>query len=153
MAARVKSARTERGLSQVELAEAAGVSPGNIGNLEAGTRTNPRELLAIAAALHVLPEWLKSGNGTRHVRPIEGRLDDQGFRPDIAQREGTVSPVAPAPTRISAATVLLARSLGESSPTIRSAAAPLLARLATHPEDAVEIGATLERLFAGSPSG
>lgn len=65
IAERTKEARDALGLSQVELAELAKVSPGTIGNLEAGTRKSPRELLAIAAALKINPEWLKSGRGAR----------------------------------------------------------------------------------------
>lgn len=62
---RTKEAREALGLNQVELAKLAKVSPGTIGNLEAGTRKNPRELLAIAAALQVNPQWLKTGKGPR----------------------------------------------------------------------------------------
>lgn len=67
IAERTKEVREALGLSQVELAARAKVSPGTIGNLEAGTRKNPRELLAIAAALQVNPEWLKSGRGMRAI--------------------------------------------------------------------------------------
>lgn len=67
LADRLKAARKRSGLSQVELAKRAKVSPGTIGNLEAGTRDNPRELLAIASALAVNPEWLKSGKGAELV--------------------------------------------------------------------------------------
>jgi SOS-response transcriptional repressor LexA len=62
---RLAWARERRGLSQPALAKLAGVSQGTIGNIEAGTRHNPRELLAIAAAAGVQAEWLKSGKGPR----------------------------------------------------------------------------------------
>jgi transcriptional regulator with XRE-family HTH domain len=58
---RLKQARAEFGISQAALAAKAGVSTSAIGNLEAGIRNEPRELLAIAAALGVRAEWLKSG--------------------------------------------------------------------------------------------
>jgi len=61
IAERLKEARLEANLSQPALAKRARVSPGTIGNIEAGTRSNPRELLAIAAAVKVRPEWLKTG--------------------------------------------------------------------------------------------
>lgn len=64
---RTREAREALGLSQIELAKRAKVSPGTIGNLEAGTRKSPRELLAIAAALKVNAEWLKSGKGPREA--------------------------------------------------------------------------------------
>jgi SOS-response transcriptional repressor LexA len=60
-------ARQRRGLSQPGLAKLAGVSQGTIGNIEAGIRQNPRELLAIAAAVGVPAEWLKSGKGPRDL--------------------------------------------------------------------------------------
>lgn len=60
---RMKWARGQRKLSQHQLAKAAGVSVGTIGNAEAGLRDKPRELLAIARALGANPEWLERGTG------------------------------------------------------------------------------------------
>ncbi|NQW92667.1 MAG: LexA family transcriptional regulator [Polaromonas sp.] len=62
---RLKEAREAAGLKQQELATAAGVSQGTIANIESGLRKNPRELLAIAKALNVQPEWLKNGKSPR----------------------------------------------------------------------------------------
>lgn len=61
LSARLIQARVRLGLSQTDLAQRAGVSQGTIGNIEAGIRKQPRELLAIAAAVGVRPEWLKDG--------------------------------------------------------------------------------------------
>lgn len=63
IAYRLKEAREAAGMTQPELAKKAGVSPGTIGNIEAGTRKNPRELLAIARAAGVRAEWLRDGKG------------------------------------------------------------------------------------------
>lgn len=63
---RIKAARTTQGISQAELARRVGVSAGTIGNHEAATRAKPRELLAIAEALGVTPEWLERGTGPMH---------------------------------------------------------------------------------------
>jgi phage repressor protein C with HTH and peptisase S24 domain len=60
---RLKWARERANLTQLGLAEKARVSPGTIGNLETSARKSPRELLAIASALGVRPEWLKTGRG------------------------------------------------------------------------------------------
>lgn len=61
-ASRLKYAREQiAGMSQVELAKKAGVSPGSIGNYEAGTREMPRDILKLSAALGVSPIWLQEG--------------------------------------------------------------------------------------------
>lgn len=62
---RLKVAREAVNLTQEQLAVKAGVSQGTIANIEGGVRKNPRELLAIAKAVGVNPEWLKSGKGSR----------------------------------------------------------------------------------------
>jgi transcriptional regulator with XRE-family HTH domain len=62
---RAKDARKELGLSQQQVAKKAGVTQGTIGNIESGERKVPRELLAIAKALEVRPQWLKDGTGSR----------------------------------------------------------------------------------------
>lgn len=65
LAARLKLARAALGLSQEALAKAAGVRQSTIGNIEAGIRQLPRDLHAIAKALRVNEEWLRSGAGPR----------------------------------------------------------------------------------------
>jgi transcriptional regulator with XRE-family HTH domain len=64
IAERLLEARLSKEWTQGQLASAAGVSQGTIGNIESGLRKNPRELLAIAAALGVSPDWLKTGKGS-----------------------------------------------------------------------------------------
>jgi transcriptional regulator with XRE-family HTH domain len=59
LAARLIYARTRLQLTQEDVAKRAGVSQGTIGNIESDFRRNPRELLAIARAVGVRPEWLK----------------------------------------------------------------------------------------------
>lgn len=78
---RLKALREQAHLTQGQLAAMAGVSQGTIGNIEAGARKEPRNLLAIARALGVDPEWLQTGRGkpaialaTSSVRPPA--LDD-----------------------------------------------------------------------------
>lgn len=62
---RLRDAREAASLTQEQLAAKAGVSQGTIANVESGARKNPRELMAIAKAAKVNPEWLKSGKGQR----------------------------------------------------------------------------------------
>lgn len=61
LAARLKSARKERGWSQEELAERSGVSQSNISKIERGTTQSPEGLVELAAALGRDPLWLKTG--------------------------------------------------------------------------------------------
>jgi len=64
---RLKAARIAAGFSsQAKLARAAGVSPGAVGNWEAGTREQPRDLLDLARVLRVSPEWLAKGVPATH---------------------------------------------------------------------------------------
>lgn len=79
LADRIREARELMGWSQAQLAKEAGISQSTIGNIEAGTRHQPRSLMNVAAALHRRPKWLQTGQGPE--------FDD-----------ATASPVAPAPT-------------------------------------------------------
>ena len=64
LAERLKWARTQKDLSQEQLAKAAGVSQGTIGNLESGIRDTARKITSIAAAAGVDPTWLAEGVGS-----------------------------------------------------------------------------------------
>jgi SOS-response transcriptional repressor LexA len=63
LAARLKAARKAAGLTQVQLAERAGVNQSDISKIERGATLTPAGLVEIAAALGVDPMWLKSGDG------------------------------------------------------------------------------------------
>jgi transcriptional regulator with XRE-family HTH domain len=84
IADRTKEARERLGWTQPELAKRAGVAPGTIGNIEAGTRKNPRELLAIAAALGVNPQWLKSGEGPEGASQAAQSIQPAQTMPTLA---------------------------------------------------------------------
>lgn len=60
---RMKEARTRKGWNQAQLALAAGVSPGTIGNIESGTRQAKGSLPQIAKALGISHDWLANGEG------------------------------------------------------------------------------------------
>lgn len=60
---RVKARRKELGLSQVVVAKQAGMTQGNLSDLERGRNTTTINLLAIAKALSVDPMWLQFGEG------------------------------------------------------------------------------------------
>lgn len=71
---RLRHARKLRGLSQVQLAEAAKVTQASISDLERGKSKSFRgeTLVAIARTLHVSPEWLAKG---------VGRMEDDDMPP------------------------------------------------------------------------
>jgi transcriptional regulator with XRE-family HTH domain len=58
---RVREARERLKLTQEQLASRARVSQGTIANLESGYRARPRNLLLLAEALGVTPQWLERG--------------------------------------------------------------------------------------------
>jgi transcriptional regulator with XRE-family HTH domain len=64
LADRLSWARTQKGLSQDQLAINAGVSQSTIGNLEAGIRLTARKITSIANALEVDAMWLAEGVGS-----------------------------------------------------------------------------------------
>lgn len=60
---RLKAAREHAGLTQVQLAEAAGVNQSDITKLENGKRQGTAALARIAAAVKADPLWLESRQG------------------------------------------------------------------------------------------
>ena len=115
IAERLKLARGTR--SQADVAAAAGVSAGTIGNIESGSRKVPRELFAIAAAVGVDPLWLQTGRGS--MRPAS--------RPATSMEAAEESAPAYAPLA-DPADVLAAMGtlLKTVSPNMRSAFADVL---------------------------
>jgi phage repressor protein C with HTH and peptisase S24 domain len=69
LASRLVWARTEKKLSQDELAKKIGVSQGAIGHLELGTRLSSRKITALADALGVNALWLAEGKGDPSPSP------------------------------------------------------------------------------------
>lgn len=68
LAERLTWARTQKEMSQQQLADRAGVAQSTIGSLEAGTRLTARKIIAIADALEVNGRWLAEGMGQHDVR-------------------------------------------------------------------------------------
>jgi len=132
IAKRVKGTRLELGWSQVQLAEAVGVSQSTIGNIESGFRQRPRELVSIAKALRVSPGWLETGTG------------EQEEAAAVAAENG--------PPSVRALVEQLAAIARKQRPTMRKNLANLLVDVATQPDDAELIEQTIldiERLFQG----
>lgn len=83
LAKRLTSARTDKGLSQQQLAKLAGVAQSTIGSLESGSRLSARKITAIADALGVNSLWLAEGKGPRDASaPAVIGLVAEASRPD-----------------------------------------------------------------------
>jgi transcriptional regulator with XRE-family HTH domain len=129
---RIKEARSALGWSQVQLADEAGVTQSAIGNIESGLRQRPRELVSLAKALRVSPEWLETGQGPRTER---ASLELVG---------------ADAEPSVRALVEYLAEIAAQQRPTLRKNLANLLVDLVEHPEDTALIEQTIadiERFF------
>lgn len=136
IASRVKAARLEKGWSQGQLAEEVGLSQSTIGNIEAGVRKRPRELVSIAKALEVSAEWLESGKGAK-----KGSGSD---RPPLKLVGAQEAP------SVRAAVELLAGLAAQQRPTLRKNLGNLLIDLVEHPDDPALIEQTItdiERFF------
>ncbi|MGJ7533919.1 MULTISPECIES: helix-turn-helix domain-containing protein [unclassified Variovorax] len=129
---RIKEARGALGWSQVQLADEVGVTQSAIGNIESGLRQRPRELVSLAKALRVSPEWLETGKGPRTER---ASLKLMG---------------ADAEPSVRALVEYLAEIAAQQRPTLRKNLANLLVDLVEHPEDTALIEQTIgdiERFF------
>lgn len=120
---RIKEARSALDWSQVQLADEAGVTQSAIGNIESGLRQRPRELVSIAKALRVSPEWLETGKGPRTER---ASLKLVGVEPSVR-----------------ALVEYLAGIAAQQRPTLRKNLANLLVDLIEHPEDTALVEQTI----------
>lgn len=73
LAARFKARRLELGMTQVEVATAAGVSQQSIESIESGRTRKPRNVLELAKALKCAPDWLLNGKNIMPLAEISTR--------------------------------------------------------------------------------
>lgn len=128
---RLKALRQEKGWSQLQLAEAAGVSQSAIGNIESGQRKRPRDLVSIGAALGVSAEWLETGKSESERPPLRLVGADQ-------------------PPTVRDVVEQLAAIARKERPTLRKNLGNLLVELVEHPDDPDVIEQTItdiERFF------
>jgi len=82
VASRLRQSRTDRGLSVLALATAAGLSHTAVGNVERGTMPTLATAEALATALDVSPAWLAYGLGPMELpgrrRAAESPAPDHG---------------------------------------------------------------------------
>lgn len=73
---RVKKCRHERALSQKKLAQLAGLRQPSISSLESGENSTTRNIVFLANALHVNPDWLQTGRGNKYPTEVTAPKDD-----------------------------------------------------------------------------
>lgn len=127
LADRIKATRQKLGWSQAHLAAEAGISQSTIGNIESGFRQRPRELVSIAQALGVSPEWLETGKTPTPNRLLELVRKDPA--PDMASVRGAVE--------------FLAAVAAQQRPTLRKNLGNLLVELIEHPDDPAVVEQTI----------
>ncbi len=81
---RIKQARKEIGMTQVELAKHAKVNQSTIGDLERGHTSKTPSVVQIAKALKVSAEWLSTGKGSRELSNVAPAPDLRGYVPLIS---------------------------------------------------------------------
>src|SRR5262245_2516491 len=87
IAVRVRQRRDEKGFTQEQLAQRAGVSKSFISEIEAGTRgASGLKYLAIADALDVEVQWLLTGAEQPSARPESRVIPPEVAR--VAETEG-----------------------------------------------------------------
>lgn len=124
---RLVQARKHAGLTQTALAKAVGMSQSAYAGAET-TGQGSTYTSQLAAACGVRPEWLATGAG-----PMVGETETHTTRPE--------------PDALSAALRTLADTLRTADKETRLAVAPLLSMLATEPDRAENIIATLWKLL------
>lgn len=139
------AARKHAGLSQADLAKAVGMSQSGLAEAEM-TAQGSSKTAQIAAVTGVNPKWLADGEGAMLI----------AAEPESPYRLAPAAKVAPAPIPIapSVAVHSLISQLGElleqHDHLARLSIAPLLQRLAEHPQERAAIAQHVHRALSGN---
>lgn len=141
--ARLAAARKHAGLSQGALAKAVGMAQSTLAEAERGAHGSAKTTL-IAARTGVDAHWLATGQGVM-LPAIRHLSDDSG----TYQLERTKPANAPTPLNPHQGIYQVIMSLGallsEQNHLSRISIAPLLQRLAEHPEETEDIARQVQR--------
>lgn len=77
LAERVKYARELKKISQCDIAKKAGISQPTYFKIENGLTLKPRNIVEIAQALNVNPDWLATGEGSMENKPTIDELRNE----------------------------------------------------------------------------
>lgn len=78
---RIKEARKDAKLTQIELADRSGVKQSTISDLERGVSRGTTSLAQLASALGVSALWLETGKGDRSVKSRQEKVKALAFEP------------------------------------------------------------------------
>lgn len=96
LAQRLKLARQQRKLSQIQLAEASGMKQGDISKIETGRIQQTTGIARLAAALGVSPLWLEMGEGAQPLwtdaQPLGTELGG-GLDHALSDESATINPI------------------------------------------------------------
>lgn len=73
---RLKEARRDAGLTQVQLAKRVGITQASYSELERGEGRGSKHIVPLAAALGVRPEWLQTGGLPKTAAPDVQRTEE-----------------------------------------------------------------------------
>ena len=149
--ARLFAARIHARLSQAELGKAVGLSQGTIGEAEY-TANGSGKTTKIAAVTGVSAAWLASNEGEMilsmapELHKVSEAIPDGWHKPHQAQDTTAIQPKP----NIYQAITTLGSLLKDHSHLSRLSVAPLLQRLAEHPEETDEIARQIQRNLSDS---
>ena len=73
---RLRKARIEKNISQVELGRLTGASQSKIAALESGRNKKPTNIIELSEILGVSAYWLETGKGEMHPSPTQNEIKD-----------------------------------------------------------------------------
>ena len=73
---RLRKARIEKNLSQVDLGRLTGASQSKIAALESGRNKKPTNIIELSEILEVSAYWLETGKGEMHPSPAQNEIKD-----------------------------------------------------------------------------
>lgn len=145
---RLHTARTRAGLSQSTLAKLAGMSQSTLAEAETIAHGSSKTV-QLAAALGVDSRWLATGDvnwQNTSPPPLTANENAPAWSGGPASANPPI-PIAPAPS-VGRLITMLGEELARHDNLVRISVAPLLQRLAEHPEETEDIARHVQRALA-----
>lgn len=91
LAERLKFARKQAGLTQIQLSECVAISQGSLSDLENGRNKSSTNLIQIANILNVNPNWLATGEGDMELKVVFNGENNLAERLKFARKSKSIS--------------------------------------------------------------